>query len=124
MKLHLLPKQTQQPKQQQQPLMPPLRQNEKQKPPLKLTYRIPLHLRHLPTWQQKQQPKQPKQPWQQQTLPYSRRQTLPYLQNETWHESLNVNDFVSAFVNDFVNAFACVGGDHLIVNLNLSLYIY
>jgi hypothetical protein len=120
MKRRLLPKQTQQPKQQQPPLMPPLRQNEKQKPPLKLTYRIPLHLQHLPTWQQKQQPKQPKQPWQQLTLPYSRRRTLPYLQNETlpyWQNE-------TLLVNAFVNAFVCVGGDHLIVNLNLSLYIY
>jgi hypothetical protein len=49
MKLRLLPKPKQQPKQRQPPLMPPLLQNEKQKPPLKLTYRILLHLQHLPT---------------------------------------------------------------------------
>jgi hypothetical protein len=101
--------------QQQLPLMLPLRQIVKQKPPLKQTYRILLRLLRLQTWQQKQQQKQQRQPLPRRILPYLLLRTWPYLQNVTLH--------VIVFVNVFANVFVCVC-DHLIVNLNLSLYIY
>jgi hypothetical protein len=48
MKKHLHPKQTPQTQQPKPPLRLPLPLFVKQKPPLKLTYRIPLRLLHLP----------------------------------------------------------------------------